>query len=112
MVARRLRDEMGHVELVTERLRGSLSHVEGQAELGAHERVALIARRDALDQEANAMRAGFATHGRNLLTIQQNIAQIEARNAAESRELADMYHECRALPTRIPPIAAWTISCS
>ena len=103
MVARRLRDEMGHVQQVTERLRGSLNHVEGQAELGAQERAALNARRAALDQEANMMREGFAAHERQLATVQQHMAQCEARNAAESRELAAMYQECRALPTRIPP---------
>ena len=31
------------------------------------------------------------------------MAQCEARNAAESRELAAIYHECRALPVRRPP---------
>ena len=39
-----------------------LTHVEGQAELGAQERAALIARCAALEQEATAMREGFATH--------------------------------------------------
>ena len=103
LTAQHLREEMRHVQQVTDQLRGSLSHLEGQAELGESEREAVRAHRAALDQEAAQMRAGFMAREQQLVEVKRSLALGEARNAAESRELNAMLQECRALPYAIPP---------
>ena len=103
MTAQHLRAEMRRVQTVTDELRGNLNHLEGQAELGEREREAVLARRAALDHEASQMRDGFVAREQQLIEVRRSLAESEARNAAESRELAVMLQECRALPRIMPP---------
>ena len=103
LTARHLRDEMRHVQQVTDQLRGNLNHLEGRAELGESEREAVRAKRAALDHEASQMRAGFMAREQQLAEVKRSLTMSEARNAAESRELNVMLQECRALPQIIPP---------
>ena len=87
LTAQHLRTEMRHVQTVTDQLRGSLNHLESQAELGERERAAVRARRAALDHEASQMRDGFLAREQQLIEVRRSLAESEARNAAESREL-------------------------
>ena len=101
-MACRLLAEMRHAEQATGLLRDNFAYLEGQAELGTEERAALQDRRAALDQESAQMRAGVYAQEQQLALVKQTLVQNESRNAAESRELAAMFQECRALPARLP----------
>ena len=103
LTAQHLSAEMQHVQTVTNQLRGNLNRLEGQAELGEQEREAVRARRAALDQEASQMRDGFMAREEQLVQVRRSLAESEARNAAESRELAVMLQECRACLAVMPP---------
>ena len=48
------------------------------------------------------MRDGFLVREQQLIEVKRSLADSEARNAAESRELTVMLQECRALPMTIP----------
>ena len=77
--------------------------MEGQSELGEKEHEAVRARRAALDQEALQMRNGVTAREQQLTEVKRSLAESEARNAAESRELSVMCQECRALPRSMLP---------
>ena len=49
------------------------------------------------------MRNEFIARERQLVEVKRSLTESEARNAAESRELAVMLSECHALPRVIPP---------
>ena len=91
---------MAQVQTVTDRLRGNLSNLESEARLGEQERQSALLRRAALDQEALQMMDGFLAREQQLVRFKLSLAESEARNAAESRELSAMFHECRSF---MPP---------
>ena len=49
------------------------------------------------------MRDSFYAREQQLVQVSRALAESEARNAAESRELTVMLQECRSLPTVMPP---------
>ena len=88
MTAQQLRAEMNHVQAVTDRLRGTLNHLEGQAELGEGERGAVLARRAALDHEASQMRDGFMVREQQLIEVSVNVALLYVHNIKCHTDLA------------------------
>ena len=102
MAARQLKAEMQNAHTATDRLRGTLSELEGQAELREADRLEMVAYQASLDQNAAQLTAEFAAREQQLMQYKQALVVGQEQNAAEKRELAFMLQECRMPPASAP----------